>query len=83
MRERRRVTKEKANNLHQRHLWNINSDKDLKKNIYNRFKNKWKNEWLIMNTKLNEIKGKTKKLNNPISLKRRDEVVHLHQIASE
>ena len=36
------LAREKANNPHQ-HLWNINLDKDLKKIIYNLFKNKWQN----------------------------------------
>jgi len=39
------------------------------------FKNKWQKEWLKINTKLNEIKRTTKKWNNPIFIKRRDEVI--------
>lgn len=58
------VAKEKANNPHQQHLWNINSDKDFKNIIYHRFKNKWE-----MNTKLNEIKNITDKWNNPMFFK--------------
>ena len=69
------LAKEKANNPYQLTVWNIKSDKDIKKIIYNQIKNNWQKEWLKMNNKLNEIKRTIEKWNNPMLHRIREEVV--------